>query len=379
MAENQDNSQEKTEDATPKRKEDARQKGQVGRSRELTTMSVLLVGSASLLMFGGLVVNNIIVVMQDNFIIPREDIFDVGLMSTQLSSGVFDVVKGLTPIFLCLVLISILAPMAVGGWIFSVQALAFNIGKLDPVKGLKRVLGVQGLMELGKALIKFTVVSSLAVMYLWFQFDELLVLGKNGLYPGLVDAAYDIILALFIFSASTILIALVDVPFQLWQHAKQLKMTKQELKDEFKDTEGKPEVKAHIREMQQQLANQRMLEQVPEADVVITNPTHFAVALAYDQEKSVAPRLVAKGVDHMAERIRSVATSHEVSIFSSPLLARALYFNTKIGQEIPSGLYLAVAQILAYVYQLKACAKDRRLVKPKKPKEITIPDEYSKY
>jgi flagellar biosynthetic protein FlhB len=342
-------------------------------------MSVLLVGTSSLFIFGSMVVQSILTIMENNFTISREAIFTTGVMFTQLTVSTYDAMMSLVPIFMSLFVISIIAPMAVGGWIFSPQALSFKFDKLDPIKGLKRVMGPNGLMELVKALAKFLVVSVLAMTYLWFKLDDLMMLGQNGLTTGLVDAASFLFGALFIFSASTILIALVDVPFQLWQHTKQLKMTKQEIKDEFKETEGKPEVKAQLRDKMQQLANQRMLEKVPEADVVITNPTHFAVALNYDQENGGAPQMVAKGIDHMAERIKSIAASNDVTVFSSPLLARALYFNTKVGQEIPAGLYLAVAQILAYVYQLKAVAKDRRLLRPKYPQEISIPDEYKKY
>lgn len=379
MAEGQDDSQEKTEQATPKKMDESREKGQTTRSRELTTMSILLIGSSSLFLFGENIIVNILSIMQDNFVIPREKIFDSDAIPAHFLASSIDALQGLAPLLITLFLMALVAPLAVGGWIFSVQALAFKWEKMDPIKGLKRVLGVRGLMELSKALAKFAIIGSLAVTYLWLKVDELLLLGGNGLHQGLVEASSAIIGAFVVFSASTIIIALVDVPFQLWQQSQQLKMTKQEVKDEMKETEGKPEVKAQIRQKQQELANQRMLQEVPKADVIITNPTHYAIALLYEKEKQGVPRVVARGVDHVAQRIRLTAEQHDVTIFSSPLLARALYFSTKLGQEIPNGLYLAVAQVLAYVYQLRASRKDTRARKPNKPTNIPIPNEYKKY
>lgn len=379
MAEDQDQSQEKTEQATPKRLDESREKGQISRSKELSTMAVLMIGSASLYVLGGDIVRSLMGIMHTGFSISRRDLFDTEYISTALMRAGVDAVQGLTTIMLILFLVALFAPMAMGGWGFSTQALAFKWDKLDPIKGMKRVMGVRGLMELAKALAKFILIGGLAILLLWTQIDALHVLGQNGLLPGLVDAGGEIAQAFLILSTATILIAAVDVPFQKWEHSRQLKMTKQEVKDEMKETEGRPEVKSRIREMQQQLANQRMLEEVPKADVIITNPTHFSVALRYEQEKMAAPRVVAKGVDFMAQRIKLVAEQHKVTIFSAPLLARALYFNSKLGDEVPTGLYLAAAQILAYVYQLKSSRKAPYATEPVKPKEIAIPDEFKKY
>ncbi|MFQ5659269.1 MAG: flagellar biosynthesis protein FlhB [Gammaproteobacteria bacterium] len=376
MADDQGNTQEKTEQATPKRLDEARGKGQISRSRELSTMSVLLLGSSSLFFLGENIIDNLLGIMHDGFVISREHIFSRQFINHSFADAAVAALQGVSPLFITLLLVALLAPMAVGGWVFSAGAMAFQWEKLDPVKGIKRVFGARGLMELAKALAKFTVISGLAVAFLWLKVDDLLLLGHNGLRPGMAEAGNVIARAFVYFSSATILIAAVDVPFQLWEHSRQLKMTKQEVKDEMKETEGKPEVKSHIREMQQKLANQRMLEEVPKADVIITNPTHYAVALSYEQEKMGAPRVVARGVDFMAQRIRLVAGQHDVTIFSAPLLARALYFNTGIGREIPTGLYLAVAQVLAYVYQLKASRKDPEVMTPAPPGQIPIPDEY---
>lgn len=375
MAEDKDSSQEKTEEATPKRLEESRQKGQVSRSRELNTMAILLVSAAAFYWLGGELVKNLLAIMRQGFVVSRADIFDQAYPPASFIQACFDAILGLTPLLSALFIIAFLAPIAVGGWAFSIQAMAFKWDKLDPISGIKRVLGVRGLMELAKAFAKFTVITGLLVLLLWLKLDELMTLGRNGLFPGLLHSAKLVVWAFLLLSASTIVIAAVDVPFQLWEHSRQLKMTKQEVKDEMKETEGKPEVKSQLRAMQQELANRRMLEEVPNADVVITNPSHYAVALTYKQDEMAAPILVAKGVDHMAERMRNIADQNQVIIFSSPLLARALYFNTKPGQEIPAGLFMAVAQVLAYVYQLNASRRNRHMHEPEKPINLPIPED----
>jgi flagellar biosynthesis protein FlhB len=376
MSEGQNEGQERTEEATPKRQEDAKEKGQVGRSRELNTMALLLMASSGFFMFGTSMVNGMSTLMINHFSVTRAQIYDSSQMTSLFMDACFNAVEAIAPLLIVLFLAAFFAPMLVGGWMFSVKALAFQWEKMDPIKGLTRVLGVRGLMELLKALAKFTLMAGLAVLLLWLKMDQLLYLGLNGLGPGMVDAGNIILWSFMSLSAATILIAGVDVPFQLWEHAKQLKMTKQEVRDEQKETEGKPEVKSQIRAMQQELANRRMLEQVPNADVVITNPTHYAVALRYEQGSTGAPRLVARGVDFMAQRIRLIADQNEVTVFSSPMLARALYFNTKLDQEIPAGLYLAVAQVLAYIYQLRANQLNRDVLAPDKPTQLPIPDEF---
>lgn len=376
MAEGQNEGQERSEEATPKRQEDAREKGQVGRSRELNTMALLLMASSGFFMFGGHMISNMSWLMISYFSVSREQIFDSTQLSGLFMQACFATLQIIAPLLIVLFLAAFFAPMLVGGWMFSVKALTFNWEKLDPIKGLTRIFGVSSLMELLKALAKFALMVGLAVLLLWLKMDQLLYLGLNGLGPGMADAANIILWSFMSLSAATILIAGVDVPFQLWEHAKQLKMSKQDVKDEMKETEGKPEVKAQIRAMQRELANRRMLEQVPRADVVITNPTHYAVALRYEQGKMSAPRLVARGVDFMAQRIRLIADQNDVMVFNSPLLARALYFNTKLDQEIPAGLYLAVAQVLAYIYQLRASRRHRDVSIPERPAQLPIPAEF---
>lgn len=377
MAEEQDNSQEKTEEASQKRLDDAKQKGQVSRSRELNSMALLLCTSASLLLMGDAMLNSLSSLMHDNFSIEREHLFDETVMFTRLLEMSFKILLGFTPFLVLITIIALFAPMLVGGWSFSFEAFMPKLEKLDPIKGLtQRVFAMNGLIELIKALAKFSLIGVVGFLYIYSNKTELMMLGLGGINLGLAEAAYHLLMAFLIVSMSTILIASLDVPYQLWEHARKLKMTKQEVKDELKDTEGKPEVKAQIRAMQQQMANQRTMEAVPKADVIITNPTHYAVALKYDPDTMAAPILLAKGTDILAEKIKQVANANNIAIFPAPMLARAIYYNASIDKEIPSGLYLAVAQVLAYVFQLKQSFKLQAVERPDVPKDFDIPTEY---
>ncbi|MEM6998370.1 MAG: flagellar biosynthesis protein FlhB [Pseudomonadota bacterium] len=372
MAEN-DTSQERTEQATPRRREEARNKGQVSRSRELTTMCLLLSSAVIFMILGKDLSIAMQELMQNNFKIHRDNIFDEYFLTNALLISSQNMLLGFAPVLLIFMLVAFFAPMLVGGWLFSPQAMQFKPDKINPISGLQRLFGMKTVMELFKTLAKFLLVTVISIAVLWFQVGEILNVGMDGLNPGLIQASDLVISSFIIVCLGTIVIALVDVPFQLWEQGKQLRMTKQQLKDEMKETEGKPEVKQHIRQLQMEMANRRMMEAIPEADVIITNPTHYAVALSYKPDEMSAPLLVAKGADLVAERIRQIATEHNVMLFPSPMLARAIYFNTKINQEVPSGLYIAVAQVLAYVFQLRDQFKYGQ--KPKPPTDLPIPDE----
>lgn len=376
MSEDRDDSQEKTEEATPKRQQETREKGQVSRSRELNTMSVLMGGILIIMASGPYMIESLLGVMKHNFIIERANVFNEYAIYEFINKGIEDMLLSIAALLFGLTILALASPMLVGGWIFSPQAMKFKFSKLNPISGMKRIFGVNGLMELLKAMAKFFVVTSLLVVLLWYKADDFLQIGKGALGPALAEAGNEILMAFLILSTATFFIAMVDVPFQLWQHKRQLKMTKQEVKDEMKETEGRPEVKSQLRAMQQELANRRMMEEVPKADVIITNPTHFAVALLYDQDKMRAPKVVAKGADLVAQRIRQVGVQHDVLIFSAPMLARALFHTTKIDQEVPDGLYIAVAQVLAYVYQLRTSKKQWGMATPDQPKDLPIPEEF---
>lgn len=366
--------QERTEQATPKRRQEARQRGDTARSRELVTMAMLMVGGGSMFFFAPYYTRGLYDISYRHFALSRALIFDDHALVNDLLSTMLDALVLLGPSLALLFAVAFVAPLMVGGWVFSFEAIGFKWERLDPIKGLGRVFGAKGLVEMSKALAKFSLVAGVAIGFLWFKAGALLSLGSSALRPGMAASLHMVGLAFLIISAATIFIAAIDVPFQLWDHGRKLKMTKQQLKDEFKETEGKPEVKSKIRAMQQEMAQRRMMEEVPKADVVVTNPEHYAVALRYDPETMGAPVVVAKGADNLAARIRETALEHRVTMFSAPPLARAIYFSTKLGREIPAGLYVAVAQVLAYVFQLRQQPNGD----PQRPQmnDLPIPDEY---
>ncbi len=352
--------QERTEQPTPKRLQQAKEKGQVARSRELTTMFVLLVSAACLIMIGDGIIAGIIGVMHDTLEISRRDLMDPNMAPVMLEQALAGAMFALLPFLTIVLAVAIIAPMALSGWSFSSQAMAFKWEKMDPVKGLGRIFSARALVELLKALAKFSVVLAIALIFLWFNVDTMLGLGAQSAEAALGSAGDILVWAFLILSSAMILIAAVDVPFQLWDHQRQLRMTRQEIKDEMKETDGSPEVKRRVREVRNEIMRRRMMDAVPTADVVITNPTHFAVALKYDQAKMSAPIVVAKGKDLVAMQIRNLAVRHKVPIVSAPPLARALFHSTELQQRIPTGLFLAVAQVLAYAYQLRRHPHKRR-------------------
>ncbi len=348
----QNDGQERTEEATPKRLREAREKGQVARSRELTTMAMLLASAGALLFMGEGIVRGLLAIFEKNFTVERERLLDPAALPNLFLQAVFDAVLLLAPLFVLMVAVAVFASIAISGWNFSTQALAFKWEKLDPIKGMGRIFAVRGLIELLKALAKFLLIGAVAVGVLWNGMGEFLQLGEQPLHSAMAQTARLLLWSFLLISLSMIVIALLDVPFQLWDHARQLKMTRQEVKEEHKQTEGNPEVRGRIRQLQREMAQRRMMAEVPNADVIITNPTHYAVALRYDQQRMKAPKVVAMGVDRIAEQIRAVGEEHGVPLLSAPPLARALYYNAEIDQEIPAGLYQAVAQVLAYVFHL---------------------------
>ncbi|MCW8855503.1 MAG: flagellar biosynthesis protein FlhB [Gammaproteobacteria bacterium] len=377
MAEEKDTSQERSEQPTNKRLDDARKKGQIARSREFNTMVIMALAAVAMIMMGQTMMNDLSEIVKQHLQPTRQDIFDVSSIVRFLYDAIFAGVWLLMPFFIIMMLAALLAPLSIGGWAFSFEALQPKLSKLNPLKGLKRIFSAKGLIEMIKAFAKFVLVAAVAITVIWVQMDEFLQLGYESVDAALAHAGDLFAMAFLLVTSALIVIAAIDVPFQIWDHSKQMKMTKQEVKDEMKDTEGKPEVRSRIRQLQYEAAQARMMEAVPDADVVITNPTHFAVALKYDQKRMIAPMVVARGADLVAANIRRIAKENEVLLVETPPLARALYHSTDIGQQIPEGLYLAVAQVLAYVYQLRTVQKNGG-VKPSQPK-VKVPDEFQKY
>jgi len=368
--------QEKTEQPTGKRLEDARQKGQVPRSKELTTVMVLVASAIALFFMGSSLIADMAAVMNESLTLTQKQIFDPMAMVHHFMHMIEIISFDLGMFLAVTVFAALAAPALIGGWNFSTQAMAFKPEKMDPIKGLKRVFGPQGLAELAKALGKFILIGAISTAILWGIRDQLLTLGSQEVNVAMTDLGYLTLWVFLAITASLILIALIDVPFQLWNHNRQLRMTKQEVKDEMKQTDGNPEVKGRIRRMQIQMSQQRMMQDIPSADVVITNPTHYAVALRYDQSRPGAPIIVAKGADLISQQIRLVAQNNEVPILAAPPLTRAVYYSTEIGEEIPSGLYIAVAQVLAFVFQLRRYRKQGGKKPHLNPEDLPIPEEF---
>ncbi len=343
----------KSEEPTEKRVRESREKGQLARSRELNTVAVTLGGIGGLLASGGSLAGSLMAIMQGSFELSRETLLDEGSMVRLLMGSGMIALEAIMPLLIVLLLVSIIGPISLGGWLFSAKAMAPKFSRMNPGPGLKRMFSTKALVELLKALGKFVVVLMVALAVLSAYQDDLLSIAKQPLDLAIMHSVEVVGWCALWMACGLILIAAVDVPFQLWDNKQKLMMTKQEVRDEYKDSEGKPEVKSRIRQLQRDAAQRRMMQAVPDADVVITNPTHFAVALKYDGSKGGAPMLVAKGGDFVALKIREIANEHKVTVLESPALARAVYYSTELDREIPAGLYLAVAQVLAYVYQLR--------------------------
>lgn len=349
----QETGQERTHEATPRRKQQAKEKGQVAQSRELNTLLMLFSAGTCAVFWGPHLVHDIMEMFKKFLSVDRHAIFDPHAMPGLFSEAIISMLLSLAPFFAILTVAAVAGPIIIGGLNFNPGSFSFKAEKLDPVKGLQRIFAWRGLVELLKALAKFVVIGAVAILFLYHQYDTYVGLANEPLLPAIAHASHLLIWGFMAIAATLILIAAVDVPFQIWDHNQQLKMTTQEVKDESKETEGDPELRGRIKRMQRELAQRRMMAEVPKADVIVTNPEHYSVALRYDQRKMSAPLVVAKGADLIAMQIRTIAREHNVPILQAPPLARALHHSTEINQEIPAGLYLAVAKVLAYVFQLK--------------------------
>jgi flagellar biosynthetic protein FlhB len=344
---------ERTEEASQRRLSQARERGQIPRSRELGNFATMIGGSAALVAVGGWLATRFAQIMRHAMSIDPARLTDPQSMLSSLGEAITAAVEVLLPIFGCLIVLILLAAVALGGWNFSPQALAPDFSRLNPLDGAKRLFGLQGFSELVKALLKCLVVGGVCAAVAAHLFGDVLALGHMAPRSAIGRGASLLGWAFVWLCASLAVVALVDVPLQIFQFNRALRMTRQELRDEAKESDGNPETKRRIRQLQQILARRRMMQRVPQADVVIVNPTHFAVALKYDPNKMRAPRVLAKGVDLVALNIRRVAEENRIAVFEAPKLARALYRSTDLDREIPAGLYLAVAQVLSYVFRVR--------------------------
>ncbi len=372
-AENQDG-QEKSEEPTAKRLQESKQKGEVPRSRELNTTLILMASAIGLLTMGRGIGDGLAEIVRSSLSIDRRMIYEPMMAIKNLFSTLLDAFILISPLISLMVISVFLSPMMIGGFTFSAKKIKPKLSNMSPLKGAKKLFGTQGLMELAKSLLKVGLVGGLGALLIIKLFDDILRIGHYE-FATAYSKTTEMTAWYFLAVCSTIIIiSAIDIPFQIWQHKKQQRMTKKEVKEERKSTEGSPEVKSKIRGLQMEAAMRRMMEEVPKADVVITNPTHYAIALKYEDGKMGAPKLVAKGTELVAARIREIAAENEVPIVSAPPLARAIYFSTELEQEIPSRLYLAVAQILAYIYQLKQ-ATSAGMQTPDLPTDLDVPDD----
>ena len=362
----------KTEDPTEKRKKDSREKGEIARSKELNTLAIMLAGSAALLIFGGALAQDLMELMRYNFSLSHDVLLNPDSMGIFLLHSGKIALLALQPVLITLLIAALVGPISLGGWLFAAGSLAPKFSRMNPAAGIKRMFSAKALVELLKALAKFFIILIVALLVLKSDIDDLLRIAHEPLELAVIHSLQVVGWSALWMACGLILIAAVDVPVQLWESHQKLLMTKQEVRDEHKDQEGRPEVKQRIRQVQREMSQRRMMAAIPDADVIITNPTHYAVALKYDPEKGGAPMLLAKGSDFLALKIREIGTKHNILLLESPALARSIYYSTELEQEIPAGLYLAVAQVLAYVYQIRQyqAGKGKR---PDPLKDLPIP------
>jgi len=353
MAENETPGQ-RTEQPTAKRLEQARERGQVPRSTDLSAAAVLLAAAGGLQLIGRWCGGQLDALMRSGLSLSRERALDEGTALAAFGSAVTHALIACAPFFGVTVLAALAAPLALGGRGFHPQALVPDFSRLSPGAGFARMFSLSGGVELAKAFAKFLLLALIAAAVLWQQSGAILSLSAQSPATAIVHAASLTGTALLLLACGMVLIAAIDVPWQLWRYLSGLRMTREEVREEMKDTEGSPEIKGRIRKLQGERARRRMLREVPGADVVVVNPTHYAVALRYDEQRMRAPIVVAKGRDLIAARIREIAAQHRVPIFEAPPLARALHRHVEIGTEIPAALYVAVAQVLTYLAQLRA-------------------------
>lgn len=364
-------SEDRTEEPTSRRLSDARKEGQIARSTELPAAAVTIAAVGLIFFSGSYFFSKLAENFAAGFHFDRKLVFSSNLLPAIFASELLNSYVLIIPIFLLTVVVAIASTGLTGGYIFSIQAVMPKASKLNPMNGIKRIFGPKAWVELGKAVLKFVLVTLVVVLVLNNNVDTLHMIGRMPLEPALQTAGAMLTKSALLITLSLVIIAMIDVPYQRWQFMKQMRMTKQEVRDEMRQSEGNPEIKGQIRRKQREMSNARMIDSVKDADVVITNPEHFAVALAYDPNGDSAPILLAKGTDEVAARIREEAQKHGIEIFQAAPLARALYFTTEIEHPVPEDLYYAVAQVIAYVFNLASITPGAAPVQKPQP---TVPE-----
>ena len=369
-----DSDLERTEPASQRRIEQAREKGQVPRSRELATFAVLLAAGGGLTLMGSGLMHSMSDLMRLGLQLDRSAAFDASLMMSRLQQGSQDMLVAFIPFMLVMLVAALVAPMLLSGWLFSAEALQPDFGRLNPLKGIARIFSWHSVAELVKAIAKTLLIGGVAGWVIWHQKEALMALATQPLDVGLANVGSLAASTFLAIVGSMILLVAIDVPFQLWEHSSKMKMSREELRQEAKEMEGDPQIKARIRALQREAARRRMMAEVPKADVIVTNPAHYAVALRYQDSKMRAPQVVAKGSQLVAARIRELGLEHNIPIVQAPPLARALYRHAELGQEIPAALYTAVAEVLAYVYQLRRYRSEGGTA-PQAPQDLPVPPD----
>jgi flagellar biosynthetic protein FlhB len=366
---------ERTESASPRRLEQAREEGNVPHSRELAAFMVLSVGAGAFWVFGHWVTSGIADMLRHGLGFSRDAAFDTTVMRSSALTLAVDAFTVIGPIFLVVIAAAIATPFVMGGWVFSPKAFQLDFKRIDPIKGIGRMFSWQSIAELVKAILKAMLIGGVLYWIVQHEQDRLFALLMKPVEVGLFSFARVLFVSFAALIAGLAIIAAIDVPFQRWQYHDRLKMTREELRQESKESEGDPQLKARIRSQQREMARSRMMSEVPKADVVVTNPTHFAVALKYDGAAMGAPVVVARGMNLIAQRIRGLADENQVPVLEAPPLARALYRHADVGDQIPAALYSAVAEVMAWVYQLNEFAKNEgAILPPVAPMQIAVPD-----
>jgi flagellar biosynthetic protein FlhB len=373
----EDSDLEKTESATPRRLEKAREEGQIVRSRELSTFALLAAGFYGAWGMSGSIGEHLQNMLRASLTFDHASSFETSRMLTDAGAVGREGLYALLPILGFTGLAALLAPLALGGWQLSTKGFEPKFSRLNPIEGFGRMFSINGPIQLGMSLAKTLVVGIIGGTAIWNRREQILALATEPLNLALANSMHLIAVCCGMTVAGMFAVAALDVPYQLWQFHKKLRMTKEEVKREHRESEGDPHIKGKIRQQQRAIARRRMMSQIPKADVVVTNPTHFAVALQYADGEMRAPKVIAKGVNLVAARIRELAAEHNVPLLEAPPLARALYHNVDLDREIPGPLYGAVAEVLAWVYQLRRFKTEGGAV-PVAPTELDVPAELDK-
>ncbi len=365
---------ERTEPASARRLEQAREEGNVPQSRELMAFMVMAAGAGTFWILGGWIAQRAADLVRHGLSFSRTAAFDPVVMREGALGLSLDAFLVAGPIFVAIIVAIVVTPAMMGGWILSPKAMQLDLTRMDPVKGIGRMFSWQSIAELVKAILKALLIGLVLYWVVRHEQDRLFALIAAPIEVGLASFAQVLFFSFVALIAGLAVIAAIDVPFQLFQYHDRLKMTREELRQESKESEGDPHLKARIRSQQREMARGRMMAEVPKADVVVTNPTHFAVALKYDAERMAAPVVVAKGMNLIAERIRELALENQVPLLEAPPLARALHRHAESGDAIPAALYTAVAEVMAWVFQMEAYAKGMvDAAPPIAPRDIAVP------